>query len=422
MHTITPLRAALLVCSLSLWAAAPQAQAQSAEEFAIRGPRLSGRAVVAGDRAELTLIGDSLGDKSEAAHTQAAQVERLADGGLRLSYSVVEQTRFLKGFTGWLRHPGFNRSAWAPSTRLVVADLRPLRSGALRGTVDGVEQIWTQRSAEEADWTVLVVPGLSTNSWNKVGIPYLDENLRALEARGLSARRVAIKTEDGVAKNALFLAEEIRREAAAGKRVVLMAHSKGGTDVTAALALYPDLRPSVVGVIAIQPVYGGSFVADLVAENKVLRGPMALVFEGVFKGQREAVIDLTHESRAAFVAAHPYPADEIPTVVIRSSFERTLSKSSLWPSENYITARHKVDNDGLVSVADQRIPGAARELFLADLDHFEPGVRLESPHAPIEVTTRGIDALLSVLRERAAAAAAPAGAAPSAGPGRALGR
>lgn len=416
----TPLRVVSLILALSL---CPLARAQDAEQFAIRGDRLSGRASLEGERAELTLVGDAYGAKAKVARTISAQVERLAGGGLRLRYQVEDKTPFLSGMAGWLRSPRFSRQAWAPSTREVVAELQPLRSGALRGSLDGVDQVWTQRSAEEATWTVLVVPGLSTNTWNQVGIPYLDENLRALEARGLSARRVAIKTEDGVAKNALFMAEEIRREAAAGKRVVILAHSKGGTDVTAALALYPDLRASVVGVIAIQPVYGGSYVADLVAANKVLRGPMALVFEQVFKGQREAVIDLTHASRAAFVAEHPYPAAEVPTVVIRSSFERKLSRSSLWPPENYITARHKVANDGLVSVEDQRIPGADRELFLDDLDHFEPGVRLESAHKPIEVTTRGVDALLAVLRARASQEApASAAPAPKAGPGRPLGR
>ena len=369
-----------------------------AQDFEIRGERLSGKVRVASGAATLRVL------RGEAKEVEGleARAQSLPGGGIRLSYEVEEKTQALKGMLAWLRKPRFNRAAWEPKVRVVSADLLPNASGALQGVVDGEAQTWTRRVPAQDTWTVLAIPGLSTNSWNKIGIPYLDENLRALRARGLRARRVDIKTEDGVLKNAAFIAAEVRAEAALGRRVVLLAHSKGGTDVTAAIALDPGIRRHVVGVIAIQPVYGGSYVADLVSKQKVLRGSMALVFEKVFKGQREAVIDLSHEQRAAFVAAHPYPADEIPTVVIRSTFNRKVSKSALYPTQKYIAARHKLESDGLVTLADQAIPGAAKTIFLADLDHFEPGVRLESPHKPIDVTNLGLDALQEVLAQRRA--------------------
>lgn len=389
----------LLALLLSLTLGGTLAQAQ---DYEIRGERLSGRVRVKADKARLTL----LRDKAKESETLEAAAESLPSGGIRLRYEVTVKTKTFAGLVGWLKRPRLNRDAWKPTTRSVVAELLPTgEGGALAGEVDGERQVWTPRVKTQDAWTVLAIPGLSTNNWNKVGIPYLDENLRAAKARGLRGRRVAIKTEDGVLKNAAVIKAEIEKEAAEGRKVVFMAHSKGGTDVTAALALYPEVRRHVVGVIAIQPVYGGSYVADLVAKQKVLRGSMALVFEKVFKGQREAVIDLTHEERAAFVAAHPYPADQIPTVVIRSTFDRKLSKSTLWAPQKYIERRHDLASDGLVTLADQSIPGAARTIFLDDLDHFEPGVRLESPHKPIDVTNRGLDALQAVLAERSPAQA-----------------
>lgn len=375
-----------------------------AQDYELRGERLSGRVRIEDGRAKFTLL---RGKAKESQRLETA-AESLPGGGVRISYEVEVKTKVLQGMVAWFKRPRLNREAWKPTTRSVVADLLPTgEGGALAGEVDGERQVWTPRVRAQDDWTVLAIPGLSTNNWNKVGIPYLDENLRAAKARGLRGRRVAIKTEDGVRKNAAVIKAEIEKEAAAGRKVVFMAHSKGGTDVTAALALYPELRRHVVGVIAIQPVYGGSYVADLVAEQKVLRGSMALVFEKVFKGQREAVIDLTHEERAAFVAAHPYPADQIPTVVIRSTFDRKLSKSTLWSPQKYIEHRHQLASDGLVTLADQAIPGAARTIFLDDLDHFEPGVRLESPHKPIDVTNKGLDALQAVLAERGAGEPTP---------------
>jgi pimeloyl-ACP methyl ester carboxylesterase len=405
-----PFLGALLAIALSAGLA-------HAQDYELRGERLSGRVRVQDDRATFTLL------RGKAKETQRLETaaESLAGGGVRIRYEVQVKTKVLQGMVAWFKRPRLNRQAWQPTTRTVVADLLPTgKGGALAGEVDGERQVWTPRVKAQDEWTVLAIPGLSTNNWNKVGIPYLDENLRAARARGLRGRRVGIKTEDGVLKNAAVIKAEIEKEAAAGRKVVFMAHSKGGTDVTAALALYPEVRRHVVGVIAIQPVYGGSYVADLVAEKKVLRGSMALVFEKVFKGQREAVIDLTHTARAAFVAAHPYPADLIPTVVIRSTFDRKLSKSALWSPQKYIEHRHDLASDGLVTLADQEIPGAARTIFLDDLDHFEPGVRLESPHKPIDVTNKGLDALQAVLAKRARPQPKSATSEPTVG--RALGR
>ncbi|MBL4848632.1 MAG: hypothetical protein JKY65_24180 [Planctomycetes bacterium] len=373
------------------------------QDFELRGEQLSGRVRVADGLAKFSVLRGS----AKEVRDYETKAEPLPGGGVRLTFSVSAKTPALQGMLAWLRKPRFNRQAWKPKVRVVIADMLPTAPGVLQGSVDGEDQTWTLRIRAQDSWTVLVIPGLSTNSWNKIGIPYLDENLRALRARGLRARRLEIKTEDGVLKNAAYIAGEVRAEAKLGRRVVLLAHSKGGTDVTAAIALYADIRKHVVGVIAIQPVYNGSYVADLVAKQKVLRGSMAFVFEKVFKGQRDAVIDLTHEKRAAFVAAHPYPAATIPTIVIRSTFNRRLSKSALYATQKYIKARHELESDGLVTLADQTIPGAAQTISLADLDHFEPGVRLESPHRPIDVTNVGLDALQAALARRRPAASQP---------------
>lgn len=57
-------------------------------------------------------------------------------------------------------------------------------------------------------------------------------------------------------------------------------------------------------------------------------------------------------------------------------------------------------SDGMVSLEWQRIPGAAAELTLTDLDHLEPGSRGESPRSPCTVTNTIVDRLLEVLATR----------------------
>ncbi len=384
----------------SLLALTCPALAQST--YVVAGPDLTGRAEVeelgrqgSATRVRVTLTTRRFGEDA-GEETVSGTGVRGEDGALRWSYTTEESRGFGRGLIRWLKDPLAGGAAWSPVERSVQVVLRPA-GPALRGAVDGTPQRWAVASGLD-DLVVLGIPGLSTNSWNRVGIPYLDENLTALRTRGIEARRLAIKTEASVATNAAFIAREVAAEAARGKRVVILAHSKGATDATAALALDPALAAKVVGVIAIQPVYGGSPIADIVAGSSVLRGSVKLVFERVFKGEREAVLDLTHASRSAFVAAHPYPAGRVPTVVVRSTFDRPFgSRSVLWPNQKLIERRDGDASDGMVTIADQTIPGAVATIDLDDLDHFEPGVRGESRHAPVEITNRALDVLLPHL-------------------------
>jgi hypothetical protein len=261
------------------------------------------------------------------------------------------------------------------------------------------------------------VPGLSTNLWNQYGVPYLDENLAALAARGLEARRLAINTEESVARNASEIAREVRAEVARGKRVLLLAHSKGGADTITALSdpANRDLLPHVVGLMAIQPVFGGSPIADLVGCHSLIQASVDQFFERALpvinrvddEGSRDAVRDLRSETRQALLRRHPYPVGDVPTVVLRSSFSgrpmfrpRHVLRKPLWVFQKYLEKTAGTASDGMVSLEWQRIPGAAAELTLEDMDHFEPGFRGESPHTPATVTNQIVDRMLEVLSTR----------------------
>lgn len=395
---------------LLLCLAAPAAAHEHPVVYGVAGPDLAGRARVeplAGEpgRVHVTLEARRFGKHAEAL-ALSGEGTRLADGGVEWSYVVEERPGFARGLVRWLRDPFGGGAAWKPTQERVTVRMRADGAGVLRGEVGGAPQRWTPQDATLTELVVLAIPGLSTNNWNRVGIPYLDENLGALAARGIEGRRLEISTESSVATNAAFIAREIRREADRGKRVILLAHSKGATDATAALALEPALVAHVAGVIAIQPVYAGSPVADWVTGSAALSATVKVVFEKAFGGEGAAVTDLTHAARAAFVAAHPYPAGRVPTVVLRSTFDRKLgSRSVLWLNQKVLERRLGQATDGMVTLADQAIPGAVVTIDLEDLDHFEPGVRGESPHAPAEITNRALEALLPFLGPTRAATA-----------------
>lgn len=353
--------------SFVLAAALVVASAASAGEYLITGNEIAGRATVT----------DAGGGK---VHVQA-QVKGFGKDGRSGTWNG-DGTLGASGLT-------FR----AQGTNLV---LTPGAKGVLSGKLGGGTQTWTPAPSTKGV-VILVVPGLSTNGWNKVGIPYLDENLAALQAFGYSARRLAIKTEDGVAKNAEFIDGQIKSEAAKGNKVILFAHSKGAVDSTAAIALDPALVPLVHGLIAIQPVWGGSPMAEMVKSSKLLDAAVKLVIEQVFKGQNDAVLDLDFQRRHDFVAKNVYPVAKVPTVVVRSTFNRSVSKSPLWANQKYITAKYKKPNDGMVMIADQQIPGAAATIDLENMDHFEPGLRNESKNTPLIVTSQALLALLPKL-------------------------
>ncbi|MDC3378685.1 hypothetical protein OAX78_00195 [Planctomycetota bacterium] len=291
-------------------------------------------------------------------------------------------------------------------------------NGHLTGEVEGRTQTWVAQE-NTRDMVVLVVPGLSTNLWNQYGVPYLDENMEALRARGLDARRLTINTEESIAVNSAEIAREIRHEISRGKRVLLLAHSKGGADTVTALSdpANRDLLPWIAGLIAIQPVYGGSPVADLVGSDHILQATADQAFERILPainkeddtGDRAAVRDLRSASRQALLAQWPFPVDEIPVVCVRGYFSgrpmwkpRHVLRKPLWMFQYYLEWKDNLQTDGLVSLEWQRIPGADVEITLADLDHFEPGFRGESPHSPAEVTNTGINAILPLLQARPA--------------------
>jgi hypothetical protein len=377
----------------------------AAQDYGVSGEGVAGRASVRPDGTfslQLTRFSRDGATTSEV----SGRVASRSAGELQLSYErVVSVERSILDVIRGI-----------PATRRERVTSKLLATGAgWNGEVDGVVATWVDQSAIGADTVVLVVPGLSTNLWNQYDVPYLDENLAALRARGLSARRLAINTEESIAVNAAAVAREVRAEVARGKKVLLLAHSKGGADTVTALAdpANRDLLPHVRGLMTIQPVYGGSPISDLVGTNCLIQASVDQFFERVLpvvnrvddEGSRDAVRDLRSEARQASLREHPYPVDRVPTVVLRSSFSgrpmfrpRHVLRKPLWVFQKFLEkTKDGLQSDGMVSLEWQRIPGAAAEITLSDMDHFEPGFRGESPHSPCEVTNLLLDRTLEVL-------------------------
>ena len=196
---------------------------------------------------------------------------------------------------------------------------------------------------------------------------YLEDNQRRLEKRGLETREVAVDTEGRLADNVEVVREALLDAAHFGRTVVLVGHSKGGVEALSTLALYPELRRHVRAVVALQPPFGGSVIANDLVTTPSLRRLLDVAFPSLFQGDAASVEDLSYARRMEFVRRHPHPAD-VPTVALATS---RLSKRSLMrPLCAYVHERYGWASDGLVNAVDAEVPGS-RVVRLDDMDHAE---------------------------------------------------
>lgn len=215
---------------------------------------------------------------------------------------------------------------------------------------------------EAKNYCYLSVEGLYGNQ-----LPgYMNPNINKLRGAGLQVSDVPIDTGAGVKVNAKVVYDAIIKAAKeSGKKVIIMGHSKGGVDTTAALSLYPDLKQYVRAVITLQSPYGGTPIASDIVSNPSLLEKVNKVASKAMGANPESLKDLTYENRIQFVKEHPYPED-IPTVSLATS--RLSPGSALFHTEEYMFIKYKLPSDGLVPAIDQEIPGS-RVVRLDNLDH-----------------------------------------------------
>lgn len=131
----------------------------------------------------------------------------------------------------------------------------------------------------------------------------------------------AIDTDQSVRENAGRLRHEVLELASTAEgegRVVLLCHSKGGCDATAALTLFPELLPCIAAVVTMQSPHSGSAVAHDLAHTEVQRSIAMSALEKLLRGSKHAVLDLSYENRRAFLDQHPYPSGAVPTICFAS--------------------------------------------------------------------------------------------------------
>ncbi len=265
-------------------------------------------------------------------------------GGLNLLFGKDST-----GLIGWMQ-----KDKSLPPTRDITKDFK--------STYKDMQIGGNPLPADAKDYVYLTVDGLTGENWPG----YMEPNREGLRDKGLDVREIKVDTEASTETNAETIRKAIEKVSKEGKQVVLIGHSKGGNDITAAIALNPELKEHVRAVVTMQTPYGGAPLAqDLLSDAATKLGVDALA-KYIFKGDPECVEDLTYTERMDFIKKHPYPTD-IPTVSLATS---STSQASLLVGPNdYTRLRYGEKTDGLVSPRDAFVPGA-NVVRLSDLDHL----------------------------------------------------
>ena len=211
---------------------------------------------------------------------------------------------------------------------------------------------------------VLVVYGLLGEvvvRLRRVGIDYLHGVEDWLRAEGADESVVRLQTAAPVMANASRLTTALLADP---RPALIIAHSKGGLEVLAALAT-AEARAHCAGFVALQSPFFGSPVADAVLGARPLAAASVGLARLLHIGSGEGLHDLTTASRQAWMATHARGIAEamkrVPTVCVATELkpggvrgrERLHLASARWLEKLGVGP-----NDGLVPVTSALLPGA----------------------------------------------------------------
>ncbi len=288
-----------------------------------------------------------------------------------------------------------DRATYAPTVALVKGAFfgRLLRDSAAIGL--GPKDVTAQlealladvaagraaRPADLNDYVYFAVPGLVTE--HQPG--YMDGNVEHLRSMGVEVRRSAIDTDADVDVNAEQLRLEIQSLAAeTGKKVVVIAHSKGGPD--AAEALQDEATEACVHrFIPMQPASATPVANTLMdsALGDVIRDAFTEVL-GASTGDALAQLAFS-AAKDRFLRGRPL---KVKTLALASTVGDHFSL--LRGVSDLIETRYDVKSDGLVTIDEQFVPGEQSHRAVLDgLDHTAP-CSMPLPGAPALKHPQGV--------------------------------
>ncbi len=234
----------------------------------------------------------------------------------------------------------------------------------------------------EADFLVLLVPGLGWNCFEK----WLDLTGSVpthLDQYGYELRAVPVDGLSSTSNNAAMINDYVANlpEEDADRRLVLVGYSKGAPDILTALVEYPALAERVDAVISVAGAVGGS---PLTQDATQAKANMLTMVPGSGceeeDGDNDAVNSLRPEVRQTWLAENPLPRGiRYYSIVTFPEAERIS-----WALENSYLLLGETDlrNDTQLVIFDQFIPEST-VTAVVNADHWAIAVPVKRSHSII---------------------------------------
>jgi pimeloyl-ACP methyl ester carboxylesterase len=284
------------------------------------------------------------------------QVARLATLKKSRNYATLKEDNPLAvsgmgGNVGWLLS-----SAGAPPTK----DLTPKFMSIITRIVDARKsadkQTINELPGDAHKYSYVFVRGL----FGSFGPFYFTQSINRLKKFGLYTEIAPVDTGNGISHNARIVAEHINSSYAnTKKKVVLIGHSKGGIDSLAALLNSTELQDKVHGLITLQTPFGGSPIANFFLGDKRWSSAFETFFvQGLMRGDVSSVRDLTYENQQKFFQQHTITESLKVPVLNFGAYCTSESATYFYPFWKYMKNTLNENNDGMVVLKDQYLPGA----------------------------------------------------------------
>ena len=223
-------------------------------------------------------------------------------------------------------------------------------------------------AAVAARYRLLFIPGFLASCFTSIHT--FADVVAAARNAGFAVDELSAGGRDAIAVNARRLAEQIARLPPDGRRLIVIAHSKGAADVLEMIVQRPDLAARIHAVVGVAGAFGGSPLADSLAPfYRATFG--AFPFAACAAGEGDPMADLEPARRRAWWAAHGQ-AIRVPmySLVTVPAPDR-LSAMLLLPQA--LLAAHSRYNDGMLLAADQLAPNG-RLLGVVNADHVSAAI------------------------------------------------
>ena len=207
---------------------------------------------------------------------------------------------------------------------------------------------------------------------------YFDEQIIHIRSLGIDTGIVDLaSTGDSIEKNAERISDAIAKS---DKKVIVIAHSKGGIDTLETLRAYPKLHEKIQFVLMVQSPFLGTPLSDYILNTSILDYAAKTILERM-GGTKESLKNLSIADRLEYHKKHAFEISQIikkVNLISLTSYKKRSSFDTLTVLLRDAMSRRGILNDGFVPTESAILP-ESRYIVLDEVDHLCSVLKVRRP-------------------------------------------